>query len=107
MKTGPNKTKAWRKISRQRDPEDGHLVRYGRKFKNAMTQMRTGAGVSPIIIKLMKSGGIPTPIFDTHMQVAYNNLSAQAVGENDVTDVDSVMVNNNNEKPHENIQVNQ
>ena len=75
MRSGPNKTRAWRKISREFNPETGRIERYGRRFKNAMIQLPKGAGVHPIVFWLMKAGGIATTVFDSSRKASDNNVS--------------------------------
>ena len=81
MRSGSNKTKAWRKIKHQLNPVSGKMERYGRRFKNAMMQLPKGTGVHPICFWLMKAGGIVTPVFDSIIKES-NNVNDVTTEEN-------------------------
>jgi len=80
-----NKTKQWRKVKHQVNPNTGLTERYGKRFRDAMRSMGTSAaGVPPVIIALMKRGGISTPVFDKFVKASYNK-GYENEGEPDAT----------------------
>lgn len=88
MGTRVGKTKQWRKTPNQINPETGELERYGRKFRNAMARINaTKSYPTAIILTLMKSAGIATPIFDKTVLAMQNNIEAQ---EQNVVDAEIV-----------------
>ena len=72
--TGKNKTAMWRRLAKK--GEGGQ--RNGRKIKAMMTGMQK-AWAHPILIWLMKRGGIATPVFDKMMQERQNSVSDKEV----------------------------
>ena len=81
MRSGPNKTRAWRKIKHQFNPDTERMERYGRRFKDAMMQLPKGTGTHPICLWLMKAGGIATPVFDNILKSS-NNVNDVTTEEN-------------------------
>ena len=59
MRSGPNKTRAWRKIKHQYNPTTGQVERYGRRFRNAMMQFNgVKASGYPLLNGLMLLAGL-------------------------------------------------
>lgn len=78
MRSGPNKTRAWRKTRRQLNPETNKVKRYGRKFRNVMMQIGIQKqDIMPIHVVLFKKAGIATPVFDERVKRYYNEQSTQ------------------------------
>jgi hypothetical protein len=95
-KTGPNKSKEWRKQSKLLDPTTGNMHRVGRKFKAVSQQMSSGKTYpTEMIVLLMKHADIETPIFDANLKKMHQLSNASKVKEeiveqNDVQDVELI-----------------
>lgn len=80
MRSGPNKTRAWRKTKRQLNPETNKVERYGRRFRNVMMQIgMQKQSILPIHSVLFGNAGIPTPIFDEQLKSRYHRLPEQVI----------------------------
>lgn len=87
-KTGPNKTREWRK-QRRVETADGKVMRVGRYFRNLRMNMPTmKAYPTELMILLMKHANIETPKFDAGM-VAMRQKEAElkAAKESEIVDV--------------------
>lgn len=76
MKQGKNKTKLWRRMAEK--TYDGVTeIRTGRRLRDALRGLNHNAAPYPLLITLMKSAGLATPVYDAVLNERINQLKGE------------------------------